>query len=66
MTNQLWVDHLGGIAIFLAILRLFSFFNLPTLKRLGKFPDPLHLTTRLAARSGAQRSRQHRSLCAAY
>jgi chlorobactene glucosyltransferase len=40
MPDQLWIDHLGGIVIFLAILLLISFFNLLTLKRLGKFPDP--------------------------
>jgi chlorobactene glucosyltransferase len=40
MTDQLWIDHIGGIVIFLAILLLISFFNLLTLKRLGKFPDP--------------------------
>jgi chlorobactene glucosyltransferase len=40
MTNQLWIDHIGGIVIFLAILLLISFINLLTLKRLGKFPDP--------------------------
>ena len=42
MTDQLWIDHVGGIVIFLAILLLISFINLLTLKRLGKFPDPLH------------------------
>jgi chlorobactene glucosyltransferase len=40
MSNQLWIDHIGGIVIFLAILLLISFFNLLTLKRLGKFSDP--------------------------
>jgi chlorobactene glucosyltransferase len=42
MNDQLWIDHIGGIVIFLAILLLISFVNLLTLKRLGKFPDPLH------------------------
>ena len=42
MNDQLWIDHVGGIVIFLAILLLISFINLLTLKRLGKFPDPLH------------------------
>jgi len=42
MPDQLWIDHLGGIVIFLAILLLISFINLLTLKRLGKFPDPPH------------------------
>jgi chlorobactene glucosyltransferase len=42
MTDQLWIDHLGGIVIFLAILLLISFINLLTLKRLGTFPDPTH------------------------
>ena len=42
MTDQLWIDHVGGIVIFLAILLLISFVNLLTLKRLGKFPDPPH------------------------
>jgi chlorobactene glucosyltransferase len=42
MPDQLWIDHIGGIVIFLAILLLISFINLLTLKRLGKFPDPLH------------------------
>jgi chlorobactene glucosyltransferase len=42
MPDQLWIDHLGGIVIFLAILLLISFVNLLTLKRLGKFPDPPH------------------------
>ena len=64
MTDQLWIDHVGGIVIFLAILLLISFVNLLTLKRLGKFPDPPHIPARLAARSGAQRSPQHRGLCA--
>jgi chlorobactene glucosyltransferase len=40
MPEQLWIDHVGGIVIFLAILLLISFINLLTLKRLGKFPDP--------------------------
>lgn len=40
MNDQLWIDHLGGIVIFLAILLLISFFNLLTLKRLGRFPAP--------------------------
>jgi chlorobactene glucosyltransferase len=40
MTDQLWIDHLGGIVVFLAILLLISFFNLLTLKRLGQFPTP--------------------------
>ena len=39
MTDQLWIDHVGGIVIFLAILLLISAFNWFTLKRLGKFPD---------------------------
>ena len=38
MTDQLWIDHVGGIVIFLAILLCISFFNLLTLKRLGTFP----------------------------
>jgi len=42
MTDQLWIDHLGGIVFFLAILLLISFINLHTLKRLGQFPDPPH------------------------
>jgi len=42
MPDQLWIDHLGGIVIFLAILLLISFINLLTLKRLGQFPDPSH------------------------
>src|SRR5512143_2947371 len=40
MPDQLWIDHLGGIVVFLAILLLISFFNLLTLKRLGQFPSP--------------------------
>jgi chlorobactene glucosyltransferase len=40
MNSQLWIDHIGGIVFFLAILLLISFINLLTLKRLGKFPDP--------------------------
>ncbi len=40
MTDQLWIDHVGGIVIFLAILLLISFVNLLTLKRLGQFSDP--------------------------
>ena len=40
MTDQLWIDHIGGIVIFLAILLLISFINLLTLKRLGRFPAP--------------------------
>jgi chlorobactene glucosyltransferase len=40
MPDQLWIDHLGGIVIFLGILLLISFINLLTLKRLGTFPDP--------------------------
>ena len=40
MTDQLWIDHVGGIVIFLAIQLLISFFNLFTLKRLGQFPSP--------------------------
>ena len=40
MTDQLWIDHLGGIVIFLAILLLISCFNLLTLKRLGRAPAP--------------------------
>jgi chlorobactene glucosyltransferase len=43
MPDQLWIDHVGGIVIFLAILLLISFVNLLTLKRLGKFPDPPHI-----------------------
>ena len=39
MTDQLWIDHVGGIVIFLAILLLISAFNWFTLKRSGKFPD---------------------------
>ena len=54
MTDQLWIDHVGGIVIFLAILLLISFFNLLTLKRLGQFPASADLPTRLAARAGAQ------------
>ena len=42
MSDQLWIDHVGGIVIFLAILLLISFINLLTLKRLGKFPNPPH------------------------
>jgi chlorobactene glucosyltransferase len=38
MNYQLWIDHVGGIVIFLAILLLISFVNLLTLKRLGQFP----------------------------
>jgi chlorobactene glucosyltransferase len=38
MTDQLWIDHVGGIVVFLTILLAISFFNLLTLKRLGKFP----------------------------
>lgn len=38
MTDQLWIDHVGGIVFFLAILLLISLFNLLTLKRLGHFP----------------------------
>jgi chlorobactene glucosyltransferase len=41
MTNQLWIDHVGGIVIFLAILLLISFINLLTLKRLGRFSASL-------------------------
>ncbi len=41
MNYQLWIDHAGGIVIFLAILLLISFVNLLTLKRLGQFPAPL-------------------------
>lgn len=40
MTDQLWLDHVGGIVVFLAILLLISFANLLTLKRLGQFPPP--------------------------
>jgi chlorobactene glucosyltransferase len=40
MTDQLWIDHLGGIVIFLAILLLIACFNLLTLKRLGRMPAP--------------------------
>lgn len=40
MTDQLWIDHVGGIVFFLAILLCISFVNLLTLKRLGKFPYP--------------------------
>jgi chlorobactene glucosyltransferase len=43
MPDQLWIDHIGGIVIFLAILLLISFINLLTFKRLGKFPDPPHI-----------------------
>ncbi len=42
MSHQLWIDHVGGIVIFLAILLLISFINLLTLKRLGAFPDPVY------------------------
>jgi chlorobactene glucosyltransferase len=42
MPDQLWIDHIGGIVFFLAILLLISFVNLLTLKRLGKFPYPPH------------------------
>ena len=42
MPDQLWIDHIGGIVFFRAILLLISFVNLLTLKRLGKFPDPPH------------------------
>jgi chlorobactene glucosyltransferase len=42
MNSQLWIDHVGGIVIFLAVLLLISFVNLLTLKRLGNFPDPTH------------------------
>jgi chlorobactene glucosyltransferase len=42
MPDQLWIDHIGGIVFFLAILLLISLINLLTLKRLGKFPDPPH------------------------
>ncbi|HTP07963.1 MAG TPA: glycosyltransferase [Anaerolineae bacterium] len=41
MPEQLWIDHVGGIVIFLAILLLISFINLLTLKRLGQFPTPV-------------------------
>ncbi len=41
MNYQLWIDHVGGIVIFLAVLLLISFVNLLTLKRLGQFPAPL-------------------------
>ncbi len=37
MNYQLWIDHVGGIVFFLAILLLISVFNLLTLKRLGRF-----------------------------
>jgi chlorobactene glucosyltransferase len=40
MNYQLWIDHVGGIVFFLAILLLISAFNLLTLKRLGRFPAP--------------------------
>jgi chlorobactene glucosyltransferase len=40
MPDQFWIDHIGGIVIFLAILLLISCFNLLTLKRLGRFPAP--------------------------
>lgn len=40
MTFQTWIDHLGGIVFFLAILLLISCFNLLTLKRLGGFALP--------------------------
>ncbi len=40
MNYQLWIDHVGGIAVFLAILLLISFINLMTLKRLGQFSPP--------------------------
>lgn len=40
MTYQLWIDHVGGIVFFLAILLLISAFNWLTLKRLGRFPAP--------------------------
>ena len=43
MTEQFWIDHVGGIVIFLAILLLISFVNLLTLKRLGKFPVSANL-----------------------
>jgi chlorobactene glucosyltransferase len=42
MSDQLWIDHIGGIVVFLTILLGISGFNLLTLKRLGKFPDPPH------------------------
>jgi chlorobactene glucosyltransferase len=42
MADQLWIDHVGGIVIFLAILLVISFVNLLTLKRLGAFPEPPH------------------------
>ena len=41
MAEQIWIDHVGGIVIFLAILLLISFINLLTLKRLGQFPASL-------------------------
>ena len=41
MNYQLWIDHVGGIVVFLAILLLISLINLMTLKRLGQFPAPL-------------------------
>jgi chlorobactene glucosyltransferase len=43
MPDQLWIDHVGGIVVFLAILLLISFINLLTLKRLGQFPAPSFL-----------------------
>jgi len=42
MNSQLWIDHIGGVVVFLAILLLISFVNLLTLKRLDKFPPPPH------------------------
>jgi chlorobactene glucosyltransferase len=42
MPDQLWIDHVGGIVIFLAILLLISCINLLTLKRLSAFPAPAH------------------------
>jgi chlorobactene glucosyltransferase len=43
MTDQLWIDHVGGIVFFLAILLLISVFNLLTFKRLGQYPAPTAL-----------------------
>ncbi|CAG0930428.1 chlorobactene glucosyltransferase [Thermoflexales bacterium] len=40
MTDQLWIDHVGGIVVFLTILLLISLVNLLTLKRLGQFSPP--------------------------
>jgi len=63
MTDQLWIDHVGGIVVFLAILLLISFINLLTLKRLGQFP-PLSIFSRVSLLVPARNEARNIEACA--